>query len=289
VRATVALRLGRVSNLPTVWTNAFAGAALAGGELGVSVAAALLAAVTLLYTAGMFLNDFYDRDVDAIQRPSRPIPAGQAEPSEVLAVGAGALAAGVVFATIAAAASSTGSPLGAFTAASALATCVVVYDAIHKHTPLAVLVMAACRALVYLVAAAAVAANTTPAVLAGAVALFVYVTGMSAVARRETERRVTDRWPLALLVAPPTIALWLGRSEPASLALTAAFAAWTFAAVRPLGRGDTDVGLAVSRMIAGICLLDAALIAGRGRLGLAAVAALGAALTRLFQRRIPGT
>jgi hypothetical protein len=49
------------------------------------------------------------------------------------------------------------------------------------------------------------------------------------------------------------------------------------------------VPLAVSRMIAGICLLDAALVAGRGHPWVAVAAVLGALSTRLLQRVVPGT
>ena len=59
------LRLGRVSNLPTVWSNALAGAALAGAWPPDGRLVPLLAAMTLAYTGGMFLNDAFDRDIDA--------------------------------------------------------------------------------------------------------------------------------------------------------------------------------------------------------------------------------
>ena len=41
---TVALRLGRVSNLPTTWTNVLAGMILAGGTPGLATTPALLLA-----------------------------------------------------------------------------------------------------------------------------------------------------------------------------------------------------------------------------------------------------
>src|SRR4051812_7533986 len=46
-----ALRLGRVSNLPTVWTNVLAGIALAGGDPTLGRAAPLALAVSLFYVA----------------------------------------------------------------------------------------------------------------------------------------------------------------------------------------------------------------------------------------------
>ena len=58
----VALELGRVSNLPTVWTNTIAGVALAGTSPADSRVPWLLLALSLCYVAGMFLNDAFDRE-----------------------------------------------------------------------------------------------------------------------------------------------------------------------------------------------------------------------------------
>jgi 4-hydroxybenzoate polyprenyltransferase len=90
-----ALKLGRVSNLPTVWSNVIAALALAGGApLRVVLAAA--AAMSLLYIGGMYLNDAFDRDIDARERGSRPIPSGEASANTVFGMGFAALAAGVL-------------------------------------------------------------------------------------------------------------------------------------------------------------------------------------------------
>ena len=50
---SVALALGRVSNLPTVWTNALAGVVLAGGTAGDARVPWILLAMSLCYAAGM--------------------------------------------------------------------------------------------------------------------------------------------------------------------------------------------------------------------------------------------
>ena len=72
------LRLGRVSNLPTVWTNALAGAALAaGGAPDLATVAWAALALTLFYEGGMWLNDAFDAEIDARERANRPIPNGE--------------------------------------------------------------------------------------------------------------------------------------------------------------------------------------------------------------------
>ena len=77
MRWSVALALGRVSNLPTVWTNALAGVVLAGGAAGDARLPWIVLAVSLCYVAGMYLNDAFDRDFDARHRPERVERRGQ--------------------------------------------------------------------------------------------------------------------------------------------------------------------------------------------------------------------
>ena len=53
--AAIALKLGRVSNLPTVWSNVLAGTVLAGGEPWPPATLVVMLAVSLLYIGGMCL------------------------------------------------------------------------------------------------------------------------------------------------------------------------------------------------------------------------------------------
>ena len=125
------LDLGRVSNLPTVWTNVLAGAVLSGGALHLPLLGGLALGGSLLYVGGMFLNDAFDRGVDARMRPERPIPSGRATAAQVFGIGFGLVAAGVAFVGLAAslhpaaAARGLASPLAA---ALVLCALVVFYD-----------------------------------------------------------------------------------------------------------------------------------------------------------------
>ena len=85
----VALRLGRVSNLPTVWTNTLAALLLAGGTVADGRTVPLLLAMSLAYVGGMYLNDAFDARIDAIERPERPIPSGAISAHAVFAAGFG--------------------------------------------------------------------------------------------------------------------------------------------------------------------------------------------------------
>ena len=89
MKFVVALKLGRVSNLPTVWSNVLTGMALAGTATADGRLLILVASLSLFYVGGMFLNDAFDHDFDAKARPERPIPSGQASAAQVHAFGFG--------------------------------------------------------------------------------------------------------------------------------------------------------------------------------------------------------
>src|SRR5947208_1154584 len=67
--------LGRVSNLPTVWSNCLAGWWL-GGAGPLWKLLLLCFGTACLYIGGMFLNDAFDVEFDRQHRHERPIPSG---------------------------------------------------------------------------------------------------------------------------------------------------------------------------------------------------------------------
>lgn len=184
------LALARVSNLPTIWTNVLAGAALAADAIAPATVIGLAAAVSGLYAGGMFLNDAFDRDVDAAQRRDRPIPAGEAGVGEVFAIGFALLGLGVAGAGLAG-----GARAAAW--AAALAACIVYYDWRHKKDPIGPIVMGVCRGLVYVTAAAAVGV-VTAGVVAWAVVVTAYVAGFTLLAKYGDDRW---GWSIAWLIA----------------------------------------------------------------------------------------
>ena len=101
IKLDVLLRLGRVSNLPTVFTNALAGCVLAGGE-GNLLEIVLLSTLALafFYEGGMWLNDAFDAEIDAEQRSNRPIPNGEIGVQTVFMGGFTMLAIGVAIAAM---------------------------------------------------------------------------------------------------------------------------------------------------------------------------------------------
>lgn len=279
------LVLGRVSNLPTVWTNLLAGAALAAGFGGAALDATtlllLIVAVSLHYTGGMFLNDAFDAEIDAAQRSNRPIPAGQIGRQTVVLLAAGQLAAGTALLfTVDTVAGLLG---------IALAGAIVLYDWVHKRTVLAPVIMGGCRFLVYLIAAGTVAAPFEPRVLLAALGLWAYTAGLTYAAKQESLNEMGSLWPLILLTAPVVIGAAMSGGQVAPLLVLAAFAVWATLAVRRfLRRAPGDVPRGVVSLIAGMALYDAALISIFSA-ELALLALAGFVLTLACQRVIPGT
>lgn len=281
-RLSTLLRLGRVSNLPTVWTNVVAGSVIAGGYDRPGRVAMTALAMTALYIGGMYLNDFFDRELDARDRPGRPIQAGEIGASTVAVIGFALLALGVLMMV----------PFGMLPMLLGLllAGAIVLYDVWHKGNPLSPVIMGACRALVYLGAGAVVAGEISGALAIAALALASHVVGLTYAAKQEGLERVGHLWPL-LMLALPLILAFPVEALPVGLALAlllGADSAAIFLLVRRPAPGATS--RAVSILIAAICLVDAVAvaIAGGGAL-LVLVCAVGFLLTLRFQVSIPGT
>jgi heme O synthase-like polyprenyltransferase len=283
VSFTTLLKLGRVSNLPTVWTNVLAGTVLAGGDWRSGRIGVVLLAMSLFYVGGMYLNDYFDRAIDARERPTRPIPAGEISAAAVAAAGAALLAcAMVLMAAVGTAAAVAGALLALF---------IVGYDAHHKDVGWAPLVMGGCRALVYCGAGAAAAGTVSSDVLLPALACAAYVAGITYAASRESTDKLGSLWPLLLLAAPLLPAATALAQGAVASVFYLALAVWLACAVYLLVKRSRAgaVSRAVGWLIAGISLVDAAFLAGAGAIAAACWAIAGFAATLALHRQIAGT
>ena len=291
-RWRVYLDLGRVSNLPTVWTNCVAGAALSGTVPETPVLLLLAAALSCFYTGGMFLNDAFDHRHDARTRPRRPIPSGEAGPGEVHALGFGFLALGQS-GLYAASVLQDGPRLESLGMGVILGLLIVYYNYRHKTDPHSPAVMAACRGLIYLIAGSVAAGAPSGPVWIGALALACYVAGLTRLAAREDLNRVQALWPALLLLAPMAFGLYAavwGPSHAALLPLMVFFLFWTLWSGSFLAARRRNVPRAVTGLIAGISLVDGVLIAAVSPDPAGpAIALAGLLLTRVLQRFVPGT
>lgn len=129
----------------TVPGDVLAGA-VAAGNLRPARLAGLAASSIAIYWAGMALNDWADRDLDATERPERPIPSGRVSPSTALTLASSLTATGLALSAL-----SGGRPT--FRTSLALAATAWTYDLTAKNTPAGPAVMAAARSLDVLVGA----------------------------------------------------------------------------------------------------------------------------------------
>jgi 4-hydroxybenzoate polyprenyltransferase len=249
-RLRTLLILGRVSNLPTVWSNCLAGWWL-GGSGNFTKLPLLLVGVSALYTGGMFLNDAFDVDFDRHRRPERPVPSGAIPLSSVWYWGWAWLALGLLCLTL------VSKTTGAL--AVVLAICIVLYNAVHKAVPGAPWLMGVCRMFVYVIGGSTSVWGLSGWPIWCGVALGIYVVGLSYVAQRESFRKRIPYWPLALLVAPLLLAALMdtGEYRLPGVWLSLVLVLWVAYCSRTIFQpGEVNVSRMVSGLLAGIIWVD---------------------------------
>ncbi|MDP5316655.1 SCO3242 family prenyltransferase [Streptomyces poriferorum] len=280
----------RISALFTVPGDALAGAASVGRRPNSSTALAVGASLCL-YEAGMALNDWADRDEDAVDRPHRPIPSGRISPRAALTAAGALTGAGLALAARA------GRP--ALAVATGLAATVWAYDLRLKHTPAGPAAMAAARGLDLLLGATATGAAPAPrtarAALTAAALLSTHTYAVTAVSRHETQGGSTTA-PLAALAAVAGIGSAVAHEgrAPARLLPTALTGAYLRTAARPLAHAALNPSppltqRAVGSGIRAMIPLQAALAARAGAAG-SALAVMGLVpLARALSRKVSPT
>jgi len=264
----------------TVPGDVIAGAAAA-GALGRRTAG-LAGASVCLYWAGMAANDWADRELDAVERPERPIPSGRISGPAALGIAAGLTAAGLAVAARAGGAR-------ALAVAVPLAAAVWAYDLRAKNTAAGPAGMAACRALdVLLGATPGDPVRALPAALAVAVHTYT-VTELS---RREVSGSSTAALPAATLATTAGLAgAVVARGTPATAMLAGEYlTSYGRAQARLLT--DPAAGTVRRAVGAGITALPAlqgALTARAGRTWAGVAVAAAAPLGRLLARKVSPT
>jgi 4-hydroxybenzoate polyprenyltransferase len=159
---------------------------------------ALLAVASCsLYLAGMVLNDYFDRDIDAQERPERPIPSGRISPRFAQNLGGGLLGVGLV------AGCSAGITTGDMrpgAVATVLTVAVVLYDFKLKHTSFGPLGMGSCRTLNVLLGMSAGPDSFQAIHAVVALGVGTYIAGVTWFARQEATESHRGQLGLALLV-----------------------------------------------------------------------------------------
>jgi 4-hydroxybenzoate polyprenyltransferase len=268
-----------------------AGSVLSGGTCTWAELLLLIGVGSAFYEGGMFLNDAFDAEIDAKERPNRPIPQGLASRGAVSAIGYGLLVTGLLLLGLGSWVGLT--QPGTRALLSGLGTCgaVLVYDRWHKGFAWSPIVMGACRAGLYATAALAVSGKLNLSVVMGAGALWLYIVGLTHVARFETGSAVARAWVGGFVLAPvfafaPRIIEQ--RNWLAALCVLLS-CGWSLRSLGFALRGSGQIPRAVLTLIAGVSLVDASFIALSGW-AYGVLMALGCFLLTLkWQKRIPGT
>lgn len=288
MRVRPLVQLVRAPAALSVPGDVLAGAA-SGGTLGRSTPA-LTVSSCCLYWAGMALNDYADRHVDAVERPHRPIPSGAVAPGLALGIAGGLTGVGLTAATVA-------GGRRALAAAVPLTAAVWGYDLALKNTRAGPATMAAARTLdVLLGASAGRLRDAAPA----AATVGAHTLAVTTISRAEVSGG-DARLPaggLAATAAVTTAAAGLVRRGPRRrVRATAALAPLTTYAAG-VGRPQVDalrdpsparLQRAVGAGILGMIPLQSALLAGRGAYRTASAVLAAFPLARRLSRKVSPT
>lgn len=269
------LQLSRISNSPTVLSNALAGCALAAPLAWNTQLGLVTVAAFLFYTAGMILNDVCDAKIDSKERPERPIPSGVVGRREALAVVTLLMAAGVTLAAFLSRES--------FVASVALVGLIVLYDVWHKNNPISPLIMGLCRGAVYAMAFFAVQPVFSKSLIVGASCMVVYILSLTWIARSESSFQLKSIAPAVLPFLPIAAVTYTGHVSLWFWGAAGVYSLWTLYSLRfvyiPQHR---NIGRAVGSLIAGVALLDAMVLASHHGTWVGILSAFGCFLSTLF-------
>lgn len=143
MRPKAFLALVRIPTVFSSMSNAYAGYFIGGGRGPAPALFLGILAAALFIMAGMALNDVADKEVDARERPGRPIPSGAVSLGAAWGLSLGMMAAGLALLAIA-------SPRSALVGL-ALCLAVFAYNFLLKGTALGPAAMGLCRLLNLLV------------------------------------------------------------------------------------------------------------------------------------------
>ncbi len=268
------LQLLRLPNVFTAAANVAMGYLVTHGTLQpASHFALLVAASCLLYLSGMVLNDVFDAEIDAIEQPERPIPSGRVSLKTATTFGWALWTGGVVLGWLASYVAGDWRPA---IVASLLATCIVLYNRVLKRTPIAPVVMGACRMLNVLLGMSLATRvwNSTDWLIALGVG--VYIVGVTWFARTDAQRSARASLVAATVVLLAGIALlaaspfWQQQGWPVLITQQGWYLLWAAIAFIILRRcmlavldpSSQRVQAAVRNCVHALIALDAAVCVG---------------------------
>ncbi len=256
-------QLVRLPNLPSALADICLGA-LAANALpshGLSFLF-LLAASACLYSAGMAWNDYFDREQDRRERPTRPLPSGRIADKHAVRLALGLSVLGVLF-TLPAGRSS-------LSIALFLVGAILAYDGWLKRTWAGPLAMGSCRVLNVLLGVSACGSPMGAHGVYLGLIVGIYVAGVTWFARSEAKASnpVALRGAAAVMLASLLLALplpmFLPEGQNSSLLFPYLLVGLTFLVGAPVLWAIAEptpsrVQGAVKRALMALILLDAVL------------------------------
>ncbi len=198
--------LGRISNLPSVTSNViaawFLNNTLNNAVIQPEAYSSLLYTILggwLLYVSGTTLNDGFDVKFDKEHRPERAIPSGRISQKTVCIIGFIQMLIGIIILIF----SANCSPL----LTGLLCAAILFYDIIHKKWKGSIIIMGACRLLLWLTAASANGIAINSVTFIWSTTLFIYILGISFIAINEHKLKTGKLVGMMLALIPVIDAL----------------------------------------------------------------------------------
>jgi len=268
------LELTRISGIFTAVSNVLLGYMLAygGAEIQVPSLLSLVAVTSLLYCGGMALNDYFDYRSDVTEHPRRMIPSGRIKRVNAGIFGFSALIVACIVASF--------NGITSISLAALISVLIILYNKFSKKIlVIGALNMATIRFFNVILgssAAVSIAFGLEGQVILGALALFMFVFGITMISRKEqSSLRSISIPPFILIAAVITYVLTLhiiGEFPHHYIGIF--ITAFAFLSLLPYIRRDAKVQQLVGSFVISIILLDASLIAGTGQIFFAVLVAL---------------
>ena len=179
----------RVSNLPTVWTNVLAAILITTHELSIQNFFILAFSMSLFYSGGMSLNDICDVDIDRVKKPFRPIPSGRISVKQAYSLTIMLFLFAIFLLLLVPYKKAIWGGVFLLIAISA-------YNTFHKKHGWSVFLMASCRLMIFITSSLAVLGKVAFPVLIAGLLQFIYIIGVSVVARYEIKIKGGYSYPV---------------------------------------------------------------------------------------------
>lgn len=256
------LQLMRPANILTAWADVLAGLATVNTSINLVFVGFLILSTTGLYGGGVVFNDVFDAQLDASERPERPIPSGRTSRQEAIVLGSLLLSMGIIAAFFI---SFTTGILAANIVIAAL-----LYDAIGKHHPvLGPLNMGICRGG-NLLLGVSIASGQLTGYWYLALIPIVYIAAITTLSKGEVKGGETSTGIIAVFMIALVIAALFALGYLANFQLLPAIPLIIFFAIQvllPFIKATSvptpeNIRIAVRSGILSLTILDAAIAAG---------------------------